>query len=75
MQCGAEVSDHFAAWMTLVGAGIALVTALTTVALSAMIENRREAARRAHADQVEATRRRHEGEVRFHDERLAAYVE
>jgi hypothetical protein len=75
MQCGSEVSDHFGAWMTLLGAAIALVTALATVALSSYFEGRREAARRAHSDQVEATKRAHERDVRFHDERLKAYIE
>jgi hypothetical protein len=64
MQCGAEVSDHFGAWMALGAAVIAAVIALAGVGLAGLIENRREAARR-----------QHEKETRFHDERLAAYVE
>ncbi|HVH87015.1 MAG TPA: hypothetical protein VM912_09835 [Terriglobales bacterium] len=68
-------SSHFDAWMTLVGAGIALAASLATAALSSFFENRRDAARRAHADQAEATRWQHESAVRFHDERLRAYVE
>ena len=63
MQCGAEVSDHFDAWMALGAAVIAAVIALAGVGLAALLEKRREAARRQHED-----------EVRFHEERLSAYV-
>jgi hypothetical protein len=64
MQCGAEISDHFAAWMALGAAVLAAVMALAGVGLAGLFEARREAARR-----------QHERTVRFHDERLEAYVE
>jgi hypothetical protein len=75
MACGADVSDHFGAWMALMGAAIALVAGLAATALSAFFESRRDAARRTHADHVEETKRQHEAAVRFHDERLNTYVE
>jgi hypothetical protein len=75
MACGLEGSDHFGAWMTLVGAGIALAASLATAALSSFFENRRETARRTHADQAEEARRRQEDAVRFHADRLAAYID
>lgn len=68
MVAAAADSSHFDAWMTVVGAGIALAASLATAGLSAFFEYRRDAARRAHAD-------RHEAEVRFHADRLATYVE
>jgi hypothetical protein len=71
----AGASDHFGAWMTLLGAGIALFTALTVAGLSAFFEGRRAASRRAHEVQVEETKRQHEAAVRFHDDRLNAYIE
>ncbi len=75
MECGTGSSDHFAAWMTLVGASIALIGGLTGVALSSIFEGRREAARMVRARETEASTRQHERDVRFHDERLNAYVE
>jgi hypothetical protein len=70
--CGAGVSDHFSA---LLGAGIAVFTALTVSTLSAIFEGRRAAARRAHELLVEESKRQHEAAVRFHDERLSAYID
>jgi hypothetical protein len=75
MSCGSEVSDHFSAWMALGAAGIALVATLAGVVVTSILENRRDAVRRVHADRVEETKRQHEAAVRFHDERLNAYVE
>jgi hypothetical protein len=75
MTCGAEVSDHFNAWVALGAAGIALVATLAGAVVTSILENRRDAARRVHADQAEETKRQHEAAVRFHDERLNAYVE
>jgi hypothetical protein len=56
MTCGAEVSDHFGARMSLGGAGIALVGTLAGAVVTSILENRRDALRRAHADQVEETK-------------------
>jgi hypothetical protein len=70
-----EVTDHFGAWVTLVGAGIALGASLATALLASFLENRRDAARRKHANEVEETKRRYEAGIRFHDERLVAYVD
>ena len=42
---------------------------------SALFEKQRETSKRLHDHQVEQSKRQHEAEVRFHDERLAAYVE
>ncbi|HEY3654003.1 MAG TPA: hypothetical protein VGL34_03355 [Steroidobacteraceae bacterium] len=75
MTCGAEVSDHFSAWIALGAAGIALVATLSGAVATSILEGRRDVSRRAHADQVEKTKRQHEAAVRFHDERLNAYVE
>ena len=75
MTCDTGVSDRFGAYMTLLGAGIALITALTVAGLSAFFESRRAAARRVHEVHVEETKRQHEAAVRFHDERLNAYVD
>ena len=73
--CGAGVSDHFGAWMALGGAGIALIATLAGVVVTSILENRRDVLRRAHADQIEETKRQHEAAVRFHDERLSAYID
>jgi hypothetical protein len=75
MTCGAEVSDHFSAWIALGAAGIALVATLSGAVVTSILEGRKDATRRAHADQVEETKRQHEAAIRFHDERLNAYVE
>jgi hypothetical protein len=62
-------------WMALVGAGIALMACLATVAVISAFAGRGDAARRAHADQVEAARQRRGSEVRLLDDRLATYVD
>jgi hypothetical protein len=61
--------------MALAAAGIASGATLAGAVVTSFIERRRDAARRAHQDQVEETKRQHEAAVRFHDERLTAYVE
>jgi hypothetical protein len=65
----------FDARMILVGAGIAVVACLATAALSWFFQSRRDAARRAQAEQLESARRRHEAGLRFGDERLAGYTD
>jgi hypothetical protein len=61
--------------MALGAAGIALVATLAGAVVTSILEGRRDAARRAHADQVEEAKRQHEAAVRFHDERLNAYID
>jgi threonine dehydrogenase-like Zn-dependent dehydrogenase len=61
--------------MALGAAGIALSATLAGAVVTSILEGRRDAARRAHADQVEETKRQHEAAVRFHNERLNAHVE
>lgn len=60
---------------TLLGAGIALGSSLITAAVASHFESKRDAARREHADRTEEARRQHEASVRFHDDRLATYVD
>ena len=69
------VPGHFVAWMTLLGAGITLITSIATATVSNIFANRRDATTRAHADQTQRMMWEHERQVRFHDDRFAAYAE